>query len=183
MVEYPDGLEPLLDLYQFRLLCPNLSATDEQVDSVLSGVSAAIRAYCGWHVAPKTRCVFTGHGEGSLLMLPAMAVSQVDSLDVNGENPEYEWHDDGMVRLKSGCFPKSWRSVVWEYEAGFDGFDLAQAVAQIASNAIVAAPGVSSEHAGNISISYNKTGDGITGGVSLLDRDRALLAPYKLVRV
>ncbi len=73
MVEYPDGLEPLLDLYQFRLLCPNLSATDEQVDSVLSGVSAAIRAYCGWHVAPKTRCVFTGHGEGSLLMLPAMA--------------------------------------------------------------------------------------------------------------
>lgn len=182
MVEYPDGLEPLLDIDAFRMLCPTLSATDEQVEAVLGGVSAAIRAYCGWHVAPVTKCVFTGHGDGALLMLPAMGLTEIYSLAVDGEYPDYEWHDDGMVRLKSGCFPKSWRSVVCTYEAGYEGMDLAQAVAQIASNAIVAAPGVSSEHAGNISISYNKTGDGITGGVSLLDRDRALLAPYKLAR-
>ena len=58
--------------------------------------------------------------------------------------------------------------------------DLAAIVAQIAANALVATPGVQSERAGDVQISYNSTAYGVSGGVALLDRDKLLLAPHRL---
>ena len=178
-----EELPPIISVAEFRVLCQGLSSTVTQIESVLNAVSDAVRRYCGWHVAPSLECVYTGHGEGELLMLPAMGVTSVDSLSVNGETvTNYEWTAAGMVRLKSSTFPDSWRSVECAYTAGFAASSIGQVVAQIASNVLVAAPGVASERAGNVSVTYNQTGAGITGGVSLLDRDKELLAPYKLAR-
>ena len=187
-VETPWGysvssLDSLISVAEFRALCPNLSSTDSQIEAVLSAVSGAIRDYCGWHVSPSIQCTFTGTGEGRLLMLPAMGVRSVESLKVGGsEVADFEWLSSGMVRLSYGHFPDSWRSVTCVYTAGFDAVSIAQVVAQISANALVAAPGVANERAGNVSITYNQTGTGITGGVSLLARDYALLAPYVLKR-
>ena len=179
-----ESLASMVDVYQFRELCPGLSSTDDQIQAVLDSVSSAIRDYCGWHVGPSLECTFTGNGEGRLLMLPAMGVISVDSLEVKGESvTDFEWTAAGMVRLKSSVFPDEWRSVECVYTAGFDASSIGQVVAQIASNALAAAPGVANERAGNVSITYNQTGAGITGGVSLLPRDYAILAPYRLVRV
>lgn len=176
-------LEPVIDVAYFRSLCPGLSSDDATVYAVLDAVSSAIRDYCGWHVAPNLRCTFTGEGEGRLLMLPAMGVTGIDSLSISGDDVSgYEWTAAGMVRLVASTFPDAWRSVVCAYDAGFDVGAIGQVVAQIAANALVAAPGVASERAGNVSINYNQTGAGITGGVSLLPRDYELLAPYKLAR-
>ena len=176
-------LPSMISLEDFRIICPGLSSEDSQVQAVLDAVSAAIRDWCGWHVSPSCECVFTGNGEGRLLVLPAMGVTDVSSLVVGGAAvTDYEWTAAGMVRLKSGVFPDVWRSVECVYTAGFDTAAIGQVVAQIASNALVAAPGVANERAGNVSITYNQTGAGITGGVSLLPRDYAILAPYKLAR-
>lgn len=176
-------LPPMLSVNEFRALNPDFSATDEQIAAVLNAVSGSVRAHCGWHVSPVLECTYTGRGNGELLMLPSMGVRDVESLTINGDAANaYEWDDDGMVRLNCGCFPRAFRSAVCVYTAGIESAELAQIVSQIASNALVAAPGVSSESAGSVSISYNKTGDGITGGVSLLARDYALLAPYKLAK-
>lgn len=173
----------MLTVDDFRAANPEFSATDDQIAVVLDAVSGAIRAYCGWHVSPILECTYTGRGDGRLLMLPAMGVQSVDSLTVNGATvDEYAWDDYGMIELSNGCFPRVFRSAECVYTAGIESPELAQIVAQIASNALVAAPGVSAESAGNVSISYNKTGDGITGGVSLLERDYALLASYKLAK-
>ena len=79
MIRYPEGLDTLLSVEDFRMLCPNLSATDEQVAMVLESVSAAIRAWCGWHVAPLTKCQYTGNGSGKLLMLPAIDIEPKDN--------------------------------------------------------------------------------------------------------
>ena len=178
-----DELGPIISVEQFKLLCPGLSSTDAQISAVLDAVSAAIRDYCGWHVAPSLDCTFIGSGDGDLLVLPAMGVTVVDSLNIDGEaTTDYEWTAAGMVRLKSSTFPDGWRSVECAYTAGFAAGAIGQVVAQIASNALVAAPGVANERAGNVSITYNQTGTGITGGVSLLPRDYDLLAPYKLAR-
>ena len=169
----------------FRALVPNLSADDEQLEAVLGGVSAAIRNWCGWHVAPSLSCTFVGHGEGRLLMLPAMGVTKVDSLKIGGSTVDaasYEWTAAGMVRLCGDAFPDAWRSVECAYDAGFTAAAIGQVVAQVASNALVAAPGVREEHAGQVGITYNQTGSGISGGVSILGRDAELLAPYKLAR-
>lgn len=177
-----ETLPPMLHIEQFRAIYPDFSADDEAVEGALDATSCAIRDYCGWHVSPQLECTFTGEGDGRMLILPAMGVTSVDSLSVNGESVECEWKSCGLVRLKRGYFPDSWRSVVCEYTAGFDAVSVSQVVAQIAANAIAAAPGVANERAGNVSITYNQTGQGITGGVSLLPRDYALLAPYKLAR-
>lgn len=178
-----DELPPIMSAEEFRAINPEFSATDEQISAVLDSVSAAIRTHCGWHVSPVLDCTYIGRGNGRLLMLPAMGVRDVLALTVCGESVgDYRWDDDGMVELTAGQFPRGFRTVECSYSAGIESAELAQIVAQIASNALVAAPGVSAESAGNVSISYNKTGDGITGGVSLLARDREQLAPYKLHR-
>jgi len=181
-----DGaLPPLLGVAEFHRLVPNISSSDARIEDMLDGISQALRDWCGWHIGPALDCVYTGDGEGRLLMLPAMGVTAVSSLKIDGETVDpgyYEWTSAGMVRLKHGRFPDSWRSVECAYTAGFPLGAVAQVAAQVASNALVAAPGVREEHAGAVGISYNETGSGITGGVSMLERDLSLLAPYRLVR-
>lgn len=186
-----EQLEPIIDADQFAVITGGaFSASPERVTAVLNGVSSAIRDYCGWHVAPSLPCIFRGNGEGRLMMLPAMGVSDVEAVcimdgEVTGEilpENQYQWTAAGMVRLTFGRFPDTWRGVLCEYTAGFNSASLGVVVAQIAGNALAASPGVSDERAGGVSISYNRTGEGITGGVSLLPRDVALLAPYRLTR-
>jgi len=172
----------MVTVEEFREMFPNMSSSDEQIEDALDSVSAAIRDYCGWHVTPNLACKFVGDGEGRILILPAMGVSSVESLSIDGADVPFQWRDSGIVRLESGVFPDKWRSVECHYHAGFCSSAVSQAVAQIAANSIVASPGVSDERAGNVQITYNRTGDGITGGVSLLARDRQILAPYKLAR-
>lgn len=177
------SLPPIISVAEFRAICPGLSSTDTQAQAVIDAVCSVVRDWCGWHVAPSLACEFTGHGEGRLLMLPAMGVTSVDELQIGGTAcADYEWTGAGMVRLTGDAFPHAWRSVVCRYKAGFTGAAIGQAVAQIAANALAAAPGVSSERAGNVSITYNQTGSGITGGVSMLPRDYEILAPYRLAR-
>lgn len=175
-------LPPIITVEEFdKITGGSLSATTEQKEAMLASVSQAIRDHCGWHVAPTVKCTFTGEGEGRLLVLPALAVSEVSSLEIAGVAADFEWRSVGLVRLTHGRFPDSWRSVKCCYSAGFDSTgSLGVTVAQIASNALVAAPGIAEEHAGGVGATYNKTGDGITGGVSLLERDKELLVPYVL---
>lgn len=178
-----ENLPLIISVSEMRTIAPSLSATNEQLAAVLSKVSEAVRDFCGWHVAPSLECKYTGTGEGRLLMLPAMGVTGVSSLKVSGEDiAAFEWSASGMIRLTDSLFPDSWRSVEAVYTAGFAGGAVAQVAAQIALNALVASPGVREEHAGQVGITYNATGSGISGGVSILGRDRELLAPYKLAR-
>lgn len=181
--EVEDKIPPIIDESQFdRLTGGVMSATTEQKAAMLESVSAAIRDYCGWHVGPALDCSYIGQGEGRLLLLPAMNVTSIKSLEINGASVDFEYQTHGMVRLKSGTFPDSWQSVRCVYKAGYTVETLGEIVAQITSNALVAAPGIAEEHAGSVGATYNRTGDGITGGVSILPRDLALLTPYKLVR-
>lgn len=184
-----DGeLPPLIDTAEFSTITGGVfSSSSERVAVMLQAVSAAIRDYCGWHIAPALPCSYLGNADGHLLVLPAMGVTDVSAVSVErgGEFvplDNYEWTSAGMVRLRCGVFPDTWRGVRCEYVAGFDSASLGVVVAQIAGNALAASPGVADERAGNVSITYNRTGDGVTGGVSLLPRDMALLAPYRLAR-
>jgi len=179
---YVESLPPIMEADELRTFA-NLSATDERLTAILDSVSYAVRDYCGWHVTPELECTYIGQGEGNLLMLPCMGVTGIVSLTVNGSAvTEYEWTRAGMVRLKSGAFPDSWRSVTCVFTAGYTSTAVAQTVAQIALNALVAAPGVREEHAGEVGITYNQTGSGISGGVSILGRDKEILAPYRKAR-
>lgn len=162
-----------------------MSSTTEQVQAMLDAVSAAVRSYCGWHLAPALACTWTGEAPGGYVTLPAMGVSAVSAVRVSGEELDpsaYEWSRSGELRLHR-CAPK-WGSVEVDFTAGYDDAQALGAVtAQIAANALAAAPGVREEHAGAVGISYNQTASGVSGGVALLDRDRALLDPWRIRRI
>lgn len=180
-----DALPPIVGLPEFRELVPDLSSTDERVGLVLASASAAVRDWCGWHVGPALSCEIVGDGEGRSLVLPLMGLRSVTSVLVSGvvlDPSDYEWRQSGLLRLTHGTFPDAWRSVTVSCVAGYESDALAQVVAQLAANALVAAPGVAEEHAGGVGITYNRTGDGVTGGVRLLASDREALAPYRIAR-
>ena len=181
--EITDKLPPIINATEFDQLTGGvMSATTEQKTAMLEAVSSAIRDYCGWHVGPMLECDWVGEGEGRLVILPALNVTSINTLEIDGTPVDFEYKTQGLVRLKRGAFPDSWQSVRCVYKAGYTVETLGEIVAQIASNALVAAPGIAEEHVGSVGATYNRTGDGITGGVSILPRDLALLTPYKLVR-
>lgn len=171
---------------QFAVLTGGrMSSTTEQVQAMLDATSAAVRGYCGWHVAPALECVWVGDAPDGICQLPAMGVS-VTSVEVGGtalDPTAYEWAESGLVRLR-GRAPR-WRSVRVEFAAGYDGGTdgIGAVVAQLAANALAASPGVREEHAGQVGISYNQTASGVSGGVRLLDSDRALLDPWRVRRI
>lgn len=164
--------------------------TTPGVDSVLAGVSAAIRDACGWHVSPTLTVEERAQGPGRMLALRSLMVTGVDSVTELGaalDEGQYQWRMDGALRRACWrSWPDAYQSVVVRYESGIPA-DMAPALvtvaAQVASNALAAPAGVRSEQAGNVSISYNQTASGVSGGVRLLDSDLALLRIYTLGEV
>lgn len=173
---------------QFRALTGGkLSSKPETVKAMLEAVSSAARGYCGWHISPELECVYQGEADGGIVRLPAMAVTDVLRVEVNGREVDpstYEWTKVGLVKLHCNCCAERWNSTRVYFTAGVDAAGgLAAVVAQIASNALVAPAGIASEHAGQVGLTYNQTSSGVSGGVSLLSRDMALLSPWRLREV
>lgn len=160
------------------------------VDAVLDAVSAAIRDACGWHVSPPLPVVERTQGPGRMLALRSLMVTGVESVAECGAElaeGQYEWRMDGALRRACWrSWPGAYRSVEVRYTSGIPS-EMAPALAavasQLASNALAAPAGVRSEQAGNVSISYNQTASGVSGGVRLLDSDLAMLRPYMLGEV
>lgn len=187
-VALDDGAEqlpPIIDADQFGIITGGvMSSTPDQIAANLDAASQAVRDWCGWHVAPVLPCSWIGQGEGRQMILPCLAVRSISSIEVNGaqlDGSAYEWRPSGVVRMTCGRFPDSWRSVRADFDAGNDAIGaLGAAVAQIAANALAAAPGVRAERIGTASVDYNQTASGVSGGVRLLQSDLDLLAPYRL---
>lgn len=178
------SMPPMLSVEEFRTLTGGrLSSSDEAVEAKLAAVSAAVRSYCGWHVAPALECSCELDGGGATLWLPCMGVSTVSSVEVAGEPCEgYQWAPRGELRLPSRA-PDALRCVSVAFVAGFDPAavpDLAQVVAQVAANDLCAAPGLREEHTGSVGATYNMTESGVSGGVRLLASDRLALTPWRI---
>ena len=179
-------LPPLAGSYDFELSTGG--AFDiERAERAIESASAAVRSYCGWHVAPALECTASAGGPGKLICLPTLALRSVESVTELGRelsDGEYEWREDGILRR--ACFrqwPSQWKSVEARFVSGFDPEavdELSQIVTQIVANCLAASPGVRSEQAGDVSVTFNSTGSGISGGVSLTERDRMMLEPYRL---
>lgn len=184
-----DELPPIISAEDFVAMNGDaFDLADGRVEAVLAAVSAAIRSACGWHVSPSLSCHVETHAQGAAFALPCMGVESVDSIEVGGEEIDadtYEWRSDGMVRrVPPDTWPRAWRSIAVDFTAGYDDCpDVAAVASQVAANNLAAAPGVRREQAGGVSIDYNSNGSGGSGGVSLLDRDLALLAAYRLPAV
>lgn len=161
-----------------------IASTDSRLSWACEAVSAAIRDYCSWHVAPNLSCVIRTEVSTRVIMLPAKLVTSIESVEVGNDTvTDYEWRRAGAIRL--GCAPARrgrWGAYEVSYHAGFDTSvsPLSQIAAQVALNNLMAAPGVRNESVGQVSLSYNQLTEGVSGGVQLLDRDKDLLKQYRL---
>lgn len=163
-----------------------ISADDTRLPAVCAAVSAAVRDYCGWHVAPNLHCELMTQVDTRVVMLPAKFVSAIDDIEVSEEHlaaSDYEWKRSGAVRLSRCPAARGrWQAYRIEYDAGLDSSitSLGQIAAQIALNNLMAAPGIRNESVGQVSVSYSQMTEGVSGGVQLLERDKAMLAPYRI---
>ena len=165
--------------------------TSDDLDAYLSGdpnaaleaAEAAVRAYCGWHVAPVKAETVKVDATAGIALVPSLRVVSVDSVTVNGVTASgYQWREHGVIRdLRGYCDGEVLVSMT-------HGFDVDSPVAEVlrstilavAARAQVSPTGVVRAQVGQISETYSQTGSNQAGGVSLLDGEKAALDAYRL---
>ena len=180
-------LPPLLTAAEFNAMTGNRWAGNQaSVAMALAAASQAVRDHCKWHVAPVLTCRTTITPEGArVLQLPCLHLAAITAATEEGQDLDpaaFQIQDEGIIRKADGSrFTCDWSGLTVTYRAGFPASSLLQAiVAQIAENRLAAPGGVREEHAGQVGITYNQTASGVSGGTTLLDRDREMLSAYKL---
>ena len=182
------ALDPLLTPEHFAAGTNGvISPDDSRVPGIVGGASQAVRTYCGWHIAPVISETLTVDGPGgSELTLPTLRVVAVREVRVEGvalAESDYDWSESGQIRLRCGEWPRRYRAVEVDVDHGFDApADVMQVVQQVATNAISSSMGATREQAGSVSITWALTAPNVSGGVSLLQRDLAILDAYKIRR-
>jgi hypothetical protein len=177
-VDVEGALPSLLSLDDFDAMGgAEFSATESAKKATLAAVSAAVRDFCGWHVAPKLECTVDIPADGDAV-LPFMAVDGSTYAESDARTVE-RYVSCGGVLMRRGM-----RMRTVTVSAGYDDLSvLAQVCYQLAANHLVATAGLREEHVGTAGATYNQTDNGVSGGVRLLDSDRALLAPYRITGV
>lgn len=161
------------------------------MDSMLTGATpsaadsaeAALRAFCGWHVAPVVTETLTRDGNGrSVLKLPTQHVREVTAVRIDGRDvtSSVRWSDAGM--LEGVTFPRKFRSVEVDLEHGYEPTEIADVLAIIQGAAKRAAthPAVASQSVAGASVRYWGSSEGgpLTHLLTLPEREA--LAPYML---
>lgn len=190
-----DVLENMVTEAEYNEFTANKYASDSRMAPTLTAASAAVRAYCGWHVYPSLACELsttffdkriTEVFGGILIQLPATYVSAITSVTI-GETPHtsYVLEPNGILRL----YDVDWNGVykhtpiTVQYIAGvpdalMDG--LKELIAHQTIHALAGTTGVQSETAGGVSITYNAAWVNSTRATDLSDNNKEVLAPYRL---
>ena len=190
-----DVLENMVTEAEYNEFTANKYASDSRMSSTLTAASAAVRAYCGWHVYPSLACELsttffdrriTEVFGGILIQLPATYVSTITSVTI-GETPyiSYVLEPNGILRL----YDVDWNGVykhtpiTVQYIAGVPDAlmgGLKELIAHQTIHALAGTTGVQSETAGGVSITYNAAWVNSTRATDLSDNNKEVLAPYRL---
>lgn len=181
-----DGTLPsLLTVADFNALTGGKWANDARIEPTIAAASAAIRAWCGWHVYPSMTCQATLDSDGSRsLWLPTTHLTGVTALEVGGTaTTDYQWSRLGQV-LPADAVPCGLQAAEVTYTAGYGTLpaDVALMVKDMVVRSVALSYGVTSESAGDVSVSYATNAAYASAGASMTDADHATLAPYKAVR-
>lgn len=160
------------------------------IDAELYAAAAqrAVRAYCGWHVAPVLDVEgIAPTGGGRIERLPVMEVGELISLEFRGEDvlAGAEWSRSGIIEFPRPL-PPSVAGLSFRAVAGYDPSevpDVVSVAAQVARRAAQAPAGmVRSQSVNGASVTYGFSGSGAPM-VSLLAEEREVLDRYRLPRL
>ena len=185
--EVDGSLPPIVSVAEFNTMTGNRFASDPMLATTILAASAAIRDYCGWHVAPSLTVTSKAWGGSRFLFLPWMAMTAVQSVKENGVEIDpscYDWQSKGIIRRRDGFYwcDANWSTIEVTATAGYSlpaAPILAQAVVQLVSNSMAGPLGVKEEHAGEVGITYSNPG----GGITMTPQLCACLSAYKLEEV
>lgn len=170
------------------------SPSQLNVDYV-QAAQAAVRAYCGWHVAPTlTETIYISQRhESDTCLLPSLRVLDIEAVEQLKPDQEtwepvtgYGWDEQGTLALtrhsSAHVFRHGLRNIRvtlthgWDLE---DVPDLAAIVESIAKRAATSPYGIASQSVNGASVSYQMAG-GAPLSVPLLNIEKEQLAPYAL---
>jgi hypothetical protein len=190
-----DTLPDMLGTEAFDQFTAGKYTGDERTEGNLRAAEAAIRNYCGWHVAPALPCKLTMTffdkrvatvGGGVLIQLPATFVSEVLSVKVGDvEVTGFVLESNGVLRIYSMDWHgvRQYTPIEVEYVAGVPLEMLTgvqELIAHRVTHALASSAGVQSETAGGVSITYNATWTNSARATALADDNKEVLAPYRL---
>lgn len=162
-------------------------ATDPRVQPLLDGATAAIRRWCGWHIAPPMSDeVITKDGPGtSVLQLPTLHMTALTALVEDGVILDVATIEKSALGNLRKPYRVPWTDtyggIVATITHGYDDApDVAQIIIQVCANALASPMGATREQAIGFAASWSSTAPGVAGGMSLLKRDLEILATYRL---
>lgn len=156
-------------------------------NSLADRIAAAeqmVRDYCGWHVAPVVTQTLVLDGSGARsLFVPSLKVLNITDCKVRGVELDVstlEWSGDGFLRRDCG-WPARLRSVELTLEHGFESApSLSEIIKEMAARAMSAVGGRTREAAGGVNITNAMVAPGVSGGVVLMEHEKAALDRYRI---
>lgn len=149
-----DLLPPLADPDDLRAFVPGLD--EARADRLIRAASARFRAAVRLPVSQvvEDEVWLDGNGERALL-LPAAPVTDVHTVEVDGQTVAVDWSPDGVVVRTGGCWPRRLRAVRVVYTHGYDPVpdDVQDAVIGMGRFLAATQPGVSSMQVGGQTVS------------------------------
>lgn len=165
-------------------------ASDPQ--ALIDAATAAVRRYCGWHIAPSRSETLTFRSDGSLTqILPTLRVTSIESVTYDGlllDPTSYQWDPWGVLSYApSTLWPSYWGSyrapapLVVTLTHGFDSVpDVAAVITSIVARAQASPDGITRSQVGQVSQTYSQTGQGQAGGLAFLPNELSVLDLYRL---
>lgn len=146
---------------------------------LLTAAEAAVRTYCGWHIAPSRTDTLTVDGSGSsVLALPTLYLTAVASITEDGDAVDMtsvDWSTSGVL-WRDRPWSSRRRGVAATVTHGYaePPAEVTAVVLAWAARAKTAPQGIRSETVGSMSVTYT---DGV---VMFAAEERAILDRYRI---
>lgn len=148
--------------------------------SAIEAACAAVRSYCGWHIAPSvTEDVVVDGSGGMVQFLPTLHLTDVQAVTNNGVAVvDPEWSAAGMMRNGGSWWTPRWRGVKATISHGYQSCpeEIVGIVASAASAGVTGQP--RQAQAGSFSITPSEAQQAGSAVLSLAAR--AVLDRYRL---
>ncbi|MDK7904862.1 hypothetical protein [Winkia sp. UMB0889B] len=155
-----------------------------------AAATAAIRRYCGWHIAPvkKETIILDGRYRYGLA-LPTKKLVELISVEVSDGagawsdiTDSVSWSDAGMLSRNGAPFPGRFRSVRVTFGHGYtleEAADVVAVAVELGKRASAGASNIVRKQAGPFSVTFGSQ-NGVVGGLGLLEQEKAILESYRV---
>lgn len=196
-----EDMPEILTQDEFNVMTANKYALDSRVQSAIKSVTAAVRNYCGWHIAGSQRCELvlnvqdlqiTQNYCDVLIQLPFKFISDVEKVLINatknddgtwvGDEYEYSAAYGGRLTVYDAQIDSRKSTIVIIATVGLSMTDdIKSIICNKVSHMLSGTYGVQSETAGGLSISYSASFVNGAKASSFMTDDKELLNAYKIV--